>query len=184
MGKGRSGDSGSDSSRKICTGWLLPHPIAPRCHRTRAHFQNAPPGGVRFKHIRTPGGDAGSAFFVPKTPRGAGRNRAASPRLLKVKMEAEALGSKTRILNTRHQPRLQQVLKLLYERKSFRGGLSTPRRARKGRALSPHCLGPDTFGGSHWRPSHAKDPQDLPDLGSPKQPGGGFLSGTHPSGIG
>ena len=57
--------------------------------------------------------------LCPKLPlrsdtcRGVGRNRAASPRLLKVKMEAKALGSKTGILNKRCQSWLQRVLKLL-----------------------------------------------------------------------
>lgn len=53
MVKGRAADGGSDSSRKkIHAGWLLPPPIAPRSHRPRALFPNAPPGGVRFKPIQ------------------------------------------------------------------------------------------------------------------------------------
>lgn len=51
-----------------------------------------------------PCGWCGSALSVPQTPaQEPGGAAATSPRLLKVKMEAKALGSKTGILNQRSQ---------------------------------------------------------------------------------
>lgn len=51
------------------------------------------------------------------TPVAEREGTATSPRLLQVKMEAKALGSKTGILNERRQSRLQQVLKLFRRQK-------------------------------------------------------------------